>query len=269
MKKLMIAASAALCATVSLAELASANIVGYNSVKIKGDRMNLLTVSFETVGNANGKATLKEVMARDGLLSFSEDGNTAGDYIDTWDMANGNWGKTYYYVNQPTWNDGDLDYTDTWMDADFAPANPEMESGSSFWLYHNGDDIASLTFAGQVGNSAKGYTLTGGRNNLCGNPFPTALDLGNKAQVVIANATSFSEDGNTPGDYIDTWDLTTSNWGKTYYYVNQPTWNDGDLDYTDTWMDADFAPSSTDIQAGAGFWYYAVGNGTTLTFSAL
>ena len=54
----------------------------------------------------------------------------------------------------------------------------------------------------------------------------------------------------------------------TYSYVNQPSWNEGAIDYTDTWMDADFVPSATDIQVGSGFWCYAVGNGTTLTFAA-
>ena len=267
MKKLMIAAAAAVCGSVFALE--SANIVGYNSVKVKGGKMNLLTVSFETVGNEAGKATLKDVMSRDGLVSYSEDGETAGDYIDTWDMENGNWGKTYYYVNQPSWNEGEIDYTDTWMDADFVPGNPEMVSGSSFWLFHNGEDIDALTFAGQVAAGSKAYTLTGGKMNLCGNPLPVVLNLADKNQVSVANATSYSEDGETAGDYVDTWDLTIGNWGKTYYYVNQPSWNEGGVDYTDTWMDADFVPSATDIQVGSGFWYYAVGNGTTLTFTAL
>ena len=247
----------------------SANVVGYNSVKVKGGKMNLLTVSFETVGNVEGKATLKDVMSRDGLVSYSEDGETAGDYIDTWDMENGNWGKTYYYVNLPSWNYDNVDYTDTWMDMDMVPTNPEMESGSSFWLMHYGNDIEALTFAGQVVGLTKAYTLTSGKMNLCGNPFPTTLDLSNKNQVTIANATSYSEDGETAGDYIDTWDLESANWGKTYYYVNLPSWNYENVDYTDTWMDVDMVPCSTDISTGAGFWYYAAGEGTTLTFKAL
>ena len=83
--------------------------------------MNLLTVSFEAVGNANGKATLNDVMASTDLTSYSEDGNTPGDYIESWDMSIGNWGGRFYYVNQPSWNEGELDYTDTWMNSDFAP----------------------------------------------------------------------------------------------------------------------------------------------------
>ena len=143
MKKLMIAAAAAVCGSVFALE--SANIVGYNSVKVKGGKMNLLTVSFETVGNEAGKATLKDVMSRDGLVSYSEDGETAGDYIDTWDMENGNWGKTYYYVNQPSWNEGGVDYTDTWMDADFVPSATDIQVGSGFWDYAVGNGT-TLTF---------------------------------------------------------------------------------------------------------------------------
>ena len=247
----------------------SANIVGYNTVAVKGGQMNLLTVSFQTVGNASGKATLNDVMDTTVLTSYSEDGNTAGDYIDTWDMANGNWGGRYFYINQPSWNYDDVDYTDTWMNGDFEPVNPEMANGSSFWLYHSGADISALTFAGQVGGIASGYTLAAGQMNLCGNPFPTVLDLTDKTQVTLTNPTSYSEDGNTAGDYIDTWNLTTGNWGGRYFYINQPSWNYDDVDYSDTWMDGDFAPTSTAIQAGAGFWYYAAGTGTTLTFPAL
>ena len=267
MKKLMIAAAAAFCGTVF--GLESANIVGYNSVAVKGGKLNLLTVSFETVGGKESTATLNDVMDTTQLTSYSEDGNTPGDYIDSWDMANGNWGERYFYVNLPSWNYDNVDYTDTWADSNLTPVNPTMANGSSFWLYHAGDDIESLTFAGQVGTVQAGYTLAGGKLNLCGNPFPTALNLSNKKQVTITNPTSYSEDGNTPGDYIDTWDLSTGNWGERYFYVNLPSWNYDNVDYTDTWADSNLTPTATDIQAGAGFWYYAAGEGTTLTFSAL
>ena len=79
--------------------------------------------------------------------------------------------------------------------------------------------------------------------------------------------------GNEAGDYINTWNLADANWGKVYYYVNDPSWNYDDgtgniVDYTDTWMDDGLVPCATEIGAGPGFWYYAVDNGVTLTFSA-
>ena len=111
--------------------------------------MNLLTVSFETVGNANGKATLNDVMGTAGLTSY---GDEAGDYIDTWDMEAGNWGTRYFYVNDPSWNYTDeetgelIDYTDTWADGDLVPCATDIVAGSGFWYYAVADGV-TLTFS--------------------------------------------------------------------------------------------------------------------------
>lgn len=236
--------------------------------------MNLLTVSWEKVGTE--KVYLDDVMGKKGLVSVDETGDVMGDYINTWNYEVGSWGETYYYINQPSWNFEEggklIDYTDTWMGANSGyPENPEMTAGSSFWLYHIGDDIEALPFAGQVTAGAPTYTLMAGQMNLCGNPFASELDLRNKSQVKITGATSVDEEGNVMGDYINTWDLTVGSWGETYYYINQPSWNFEEggklIDYTDTWMGANSGyPENTAIQPGAGFWYYAKENNVTLAF---
>ena len=227
-------------------------------MKIKGDRMNLLTVSWESVGNTDNKANLKDVMSTEGLTSYTAD-MVAGDYIDTWDMAAGNWGSTYYYIDLP-----EFELPDQWIDISLAPAEILLDPGSSFWLYHKGEDIPALAFKGQVTTATTGYTLTGGRMNLCGNPYPTTLDLNASAgQVTITGATSYTADME-PGDYIDTWDLVNSNWGDTYYYINLP-----EFELVDQWIDISLAPATIAIQPGAGFWYYAKNPGTTLTFTKL
>ena len=241
------------------------NLVGYNKVFVKGNKMNLLCINWNSVGKEIG--TLNEVMDRQPLITIGDEEN--GDYIDTWDMENGDWGKRYYYCRRPDWNDPEApeyDYTDTWIDADYIPCNIEMESGSSFWLFHKGDNIEGLGFAGQVATGVHGYTLRGGKMNLCGNPYPTLLDLRKSAgQVVIANATTIGDEEN--GDYVDTWDLTNADWGKRYYYCNRPDWNDPEVpeyDYTDTWIDADYIPGSTESQAGAGCWHVLKANGVSV-----
>ncbi len=228
--------------------------------------MNLLSVAWETVGNAQGKATLNDVMDTSRLTSYSADGETAGDYIDTWNMETGNWGPRYYYANLGDSPDWGADYTDTWMDGDFAPCNPAIEPGSAFWLKAV-NDIDDFPFNGQVVTDGVAYTLTAGQMNLCANPYPTTLNLNDKSQVVITGATSYSADGETAGDYIDTWNLSTANWGPRYYYANLGDSPDWGADYADTWMDGDFAPvDDTAISVGSGFWYNAKGT-ATLTFT--
>ena len=249
------------CAAVSNAALESANIVGYNTASVTGGKMNLLCVSWETVGNTQGKATLNDVIDTSVLTSYSADASTAGDYIDTWDMENGNWGTRYFYVDQAVaW--GDAAYADTWMNGNFEPCNPAVDAGSAFWLYAN-NDIADLKFCGQVAKSASSYTLTAGKMNLCANPTPSVLNLIDGNQVVLTGATSYSADASTAGDYIDTWDLATGNWGPRYFYVNQSTWG---AEYVNTWMDGNFMPvQTTGIPEGTGFWYFA-NAAVTLTF---
>ena len=224
--------------------------------------MNLLTVSFEAIGNANGNATLNDVMGSNGLTSYKDDFVTAGDYVQTWDMEKGNWGSIYYYMDLGSI---DASLADTWVDDLFTPNDVELAPGSSFWLYAN-VDIPALQFAGQVTTTASSYTLTGGKMNLCGNPYPTTLNLNDKSQVVITGMTSYKDDFVTAGDYVQTWDLSIANWGPIYYYMNLGSI---DASLADTWVDDLFTPVVTSIAAGSGFWYYAAGDGVTFTFPAM
>ncbi len=149
MKKITVAAAAALCAAAASAAITSSNVVGYNTANVVGGTMNLLCVSWATPGNAEGKATLNDVIDTSKLVSYADD---AGDYIDTWDMAAGNWGKRYYYVNQgddlENWG---AEYADTWMDGGFNVVDSStvmVGAGSGFWYYANAP--VTLTFTNPV-----------------------------------------------------------------------------------------------------------------------
>ena len=252
MKKLMCAIGAAAIAGIAMADVSSANIVGYNQVFIKGGKMNLLTCSFESVGNPNGEACLNDVMDMSKLIPFDWDDFVERDYVDTWDMEAGNWGPTYFVdVGEA----GNI-FVDS---SSLEPADAMVKSGASLWLFRYGDDIDGFTFAGQVGTGVKSYTLTAGKMNLCGNPYPTALNLNDPNQVTITGATEFDWDDFVEKDYIDTWDLTTSNWGPSYFYVDGAWADSGSLEKLD----------NAEIQPGAGFWYFAYGEGVTLTFNGI
>ena len=242
--------------------------------------MNLLCVSWEAVGQS-GKALLSDIMQTKGVLtSYDVDFEVAGDYIDTWDMTKGTWGVKYFYADRPEWNDPsapEIDYTDCWIaddgEGNWVPVNPELLPGASFWLNHKGADIPALNFTGQVFTETGSYTLVGGQMNLCGNPYPTVLDLNTKAgQVVIVGATSYDVDFEVPGDYIDTWNFEVGSWGAKYFYADRPEWNDPsapEIDYTDCWIaddgEGNWIPTPTQIPVGSGFWYNAKAN-ATLTF---
>ena len=252
MKKLMCAIGAAAIAGIAMADISSANIVGYNTVFVKGDRMNLLTCSFETVGGSEDEADLNAIMDVSRLVPWDWDNWEAKDYIDTWDMEAGDWGPTYYVdVNLDTG-------TNRFVDQDLNPVDVVVKAGASLWLFHVGEDLENFTFAGQVATGVKGYTLVGGRMNLCGNPYPTSLNLNDPEQVVITGATGWDWDAWEAKDYVDTWDFTTADWGPTYYYDNGQ-FADQDLNPVD----------DTAIQPGAGFWYFATEDGVTLSFTGI
>ena len=270
MKKLMCAIGAAAIAGIAMADISSANIVGYQNVDIVAGP-NLMALNWESVGQ-DGKAYLGDIMATEKLTSINENGdNLSGDYIDTWNFEVGSWGASYQYCRRPDWNDPsapEYDFSDCWLDSDLLPANPEMKPGDAFWLFAK-NAIEGLSFAGQVGGSGGSITLVAGPN-LLANAKPTALNLSDTTQVVIANATSINENGdNLSGDYIDTWNFEVGSWGASYQYCRRPDWNDPsapEYDFSDCWLDSDLLPASTAIPSGTGFWYFAKNPGVTVTF---
>ena len=257
MKKLMIVASAALCGTVGFGEIVSANTVGYNTVDLVAGP-NLLSLSWENVGTGSGVASLNDVMDTSKLSSCDEEAN-GGDEINTWNVAAGDWGAVYRYANLP---DIDPSYADTWINGDGMPVNPVVPTGSAFWLFAE-KPVEGFCIKGQVANTESSVITLVKGPNLIANPLPSDLNLNDKNQVVCANLVSCDEEANG-GDEINTWNANTGDWGAVYRYANLP---DIDAAYADTWIDGEGMPvATTAIPAGTGFWFFASGDGTTLTF---
>ena len=119
----------------------SANIVGYNTVDlVKGP--NLLSLSWENVGEDSGVASLNDVMDTSKLSSCDEEAN-GGDEINTWNVADGDWGAVYRYANLP---EVDAAYADTWIDGEGMPVeSTAIPACTGFWFFAAGDG-ATLTF---------------------------------------------------------------------------------------------------------------------------
>ena len=118
----------------------SANVVGYQTFDLAAPGPHLLAVSWTAPADTDGKADLNKIMDTSKLTSVDSTGDVMGDYINTWTVGSG-WGKTYYYINQPDFNYTDdvtgklVDYTDTWMDADWVPGGTAISAGAGFWYY--------------------------------------------------------------------------------------------------------------------------------------
>ena len=221
---------------------------------------NLMGVAWEGVLTADGKIALSDMMPDTAKLTSY--GMEEGDYVMTWDIGLG-WDATYFYINDPSWNYDDVDYTDTWMTAGMIPCSPMLEAGQAFWLFLK-EDINDFAFKGQVAENGAITTLAEGMN-LIANPLPRIINFADSSVVTVTGATSYDA---VEGDSIMTWDIG-SGWGAVYYYINQPSWNYDDVDYTDTWMTAGMMPGAAVIPVGSGFWYFATNAGTEIMFKGL
>ena len=145
MKKLMVAASAALCATVSFAELASANIVGYNTVTINQE-WTILAVNFAKVDGNN--LTIQEALPySEGMTKGKtttgdqvQVQNTSGGY-DIYYLSDGNFtakGQTKYYPERDgKWFKGNAT----------TPTTDSIPVGTGAWYGRKGDSDFTVTIS--------------------------------------------------------------------------------------------------------------------------
>ena len=138
----------------------------------------------------------------------------------------------------------------------FKDVHPEgLANGSSVWFLSSTESSGGgASIAGAV-DAAKTVTLTltKGKFNLFGNPYPVGLQLNNVDQVNWENA--FGSEDPEAADQIQIWDAASGTYEKWYYYVCESDHSeDGWWDYlTQTQMFQDVHP--TGLNAGVPVWY--------------
>ena len=257
MKKLMIAASAALCATVGFSAITSANVVGYATQKISGGKLSCVAYQFSDVG-------AKEDFAS--IATLSTTGLTAGQY-DTMNtdapcimFYNGSSYDCYYYISDAYNADGDT--VTAWADANGDAADATQELGTGFWLRVPEATCTegTLTAAGQVGTgSTKTVNIDQGLT-LVGNPFPTAANL---SKVETTGLTAGTYDTmNTDAPCIMVYNGSAYD---CYYYISDAY--DADGNGVTAWADTNGDAITDGITVtGEAFWVRSPTAGK-LTFS--
>ena len=98
MKKLMVAACAALCATVGFSDVESANTVGYMQVPVNKQEIKVLAVDFGDVAES------KAVPLNQAFTYTNQVGSTSlGDAADQiWTYKSGAWSKYFWYEKLST-----------------------------------------------------------------------------------------------------------------------------------------------------------------------
>ena len=221
MKKLMFAA-AAIAAGVAMADVQSANVVGYAQNEMNGEgNITLLTSQFIGVGT-DKTFSIKDIKCADeavdmiALNTLSPDGQLLKTYV---------------------WTDGDNG--PCWFDLDEGEeANVTFDAGQSFWMQCDLED-GEMTFktSGEVSTDDVTTELNGeGNITLVGNGSPVAVNI---------------SDVLCPDDAVDMIALNTLSPDgqllKTY------VWTDGDNG--PCWFDLDEGEEAkADLPAGQAFW---------------
>ena len=146
MKKLMIAASAALCATVGFS-LESANVVGYNTTTVAADQFYMIGVQLaDVVGNGTSAEfnTLLSTTCAPGTYGDGSDVTMNNAPMIQVLQSNGKAYDFYYYINDA--DDGAGNYTATaWVDGQgYNLIGTQVPAGQAFWI--NSATAGTFTF---------------------------------------------------------------------------------------------------------------------------
>ena len=257
MKKLMIAASAALCAAVSFGVgIESANIVGYQTTSSPAaGKYVALAVQFENIGETI------QIPIADLLTVADAKGANAiaatADQIWLWDTTAGDWVKYFYRVNRGT--------VVGWCKSGAqAVTTDTIGAGVTFFFYRgNSGSVTTITTRGQIKpfEATPTYSIEPAKYTFMAYPWPVALPI-DGLQKYCSNAKGANAIAAT-ADQVWLWDTTAGDWVKYFYRVNRGT--------VIGWCKSGEQTATTDtIPAGEGFFFYhgnAGVTGDTVTFT--
>ena len=258
MKKLMIACAAALAAfaAAQAADVTSANIVGTQTITLKGtgsgvSGYNMIAINWEAVGGDT--INLQDLFSADDLAKMAA-GTIAqkmtADRIMVWNAASDSY-TTYYLRKQ---NNGTILGWAGFSDNAVAASVP-VAKGSAFWFYRQAAADIEVTIKGEVSDDASvSFAIKGNANcsgyNMIGAGFPIDFML-NAAQFAWTTGAAGTIAQKMTADRIMVWDATSDSY-TTYYLRKQ---NNGTIlgwaGFSDNAVDA-----NAKIPAGGAAWYY-------------
>ena len=249
--------------------MASANIVGYNTVTVKPG-YNMLALIFENVGES-AAISIQDLIP----------GNTAGltgganaanaDMIQIYDAVDGSYTDYFLYNNprQPT-NTKNFKWCSTVSGAPLA--EKDFKSGDSFWFFKQGTTDVTITIAGQVSTVASQTIEIKPGFNMIGNAFPANFNPNAFGQDVWKTLMANGAIGGANAanaDMIQVYDAATGNYTDYFLYNNpRQTTNAKNGKWVSTASGAPEIDASAEVvSVGKGAWYYHKGTGFTLTIA--
>ena len=268
MKKLMFALATA-AALVGMADIESANTVGFTTKSITPDQYYLIGTQFQGVG-ADAQIEMSKLLTLQGVKAVGFD-DMIEQGAEILVLSGVNY-KHYYLINDAFDADDNPVEGAVWADLDGYVITPEdvFSLGQGFWLKIPSavcGEAPTVTVAGEV-TPAADYSINvagnaDGSYAIISNPYPVDADL---SLITVTGLTAVGFD-----DMIDAGNevlvLSGVNY-KHYYWINDAFDSNDDPVEGEVWADLDgYVVTDADkISVGESFWFRARQNGS-LKFS--
>ena len=231
-----------------LADVQSANVVGYNTTTLLPNDYTMFGVQFEGIGGGG----VKFGDLKGNFFGGPSDGEA--DNILVWKDG------TYYYYYYGVWNDPDNpDWDNLWYDGENDASDVTIDPGTACWYLRRDSASSSLTISGAVKMTPMAITILANDYTMFTCPYPTAVTFGS---LNVADPFGGPSDGEA--DNILVWK------DGTYYYYYYGVWNDPDNpDWDNLWYDGENDASDVEIEPGIACWYLRRTNSaTTMSFTS-
>ena len=254
MKKLLFVAAAA-AGMVAVADVQSANTVGYTQITIKPG-LNMIGTSFFKVDDM-GRYDINATFSNCKGNCVAGEGEDVADDIMVYDAAKQTYAyNQFFFYAYPEEPDENYDYH--WLDSltgDFREGGFIIPTANGFWYRHRGDKDIVLNASGAVGNEDVQVTLKPGLNMIV-NPFPVAFEL-NDGTINWKEAGVTAGEGEDVADDIMVYDASLQTYAfNQFFFYAYPEEPDENYDYH--WLDSltgDFREGGANVPVGGGFWY--------------
>ena len=272
MKKLMFAAAAAFCGTVSFAELASQNVVGYAQQTANATRNTMMTPNFLNVNSATGcKLSDLTVTGYDAPVWNEEDecydnGCQGADFVLQFLNNNGSVAAKYYWLDNGEMPAGWY-ATMSGGAIDGGAESVAIPAGTAAWVIGTGK---KLQVAGQVNVFDVAKEMNATRNTAVGNCMPVDLKL-SQLTVTGYDAPTWNEEdecfdnGCQGADFVLQFLNNNGSVATQYYWLDNGEIPTGWY-ATMSGGAIDGGATSVNIPAGKGAW--VIGTGKILNIPA-
>jgi hypothetical protein len=258
MKKLMMTLAAALFATAVVAQVTSANVVGYKTITLTNG-YNMLACNFDPVGSETN--TLDKVIP--GTTTGLKGGNSSitADNIMVFDPVQQQY-QTYFlwYTTKTTGTPPANANNWKWVSSATVLAGVQLKSGDPFWYRSRNAALVQIpgTFAGQVPTVAKDISITNGYTMIAGN-YSADWDPNTKGTNFWATIGAKGGNSSITADNVMIFDAGNQRY-ETYFlwYTTKTTGTPPANSNNWKWVSSATVVAPTNfVKLGMGAWYRA------------